>query len=177
MTRGITRAFFPHGLGHSLGSRATTSAARLTKPRPDTPFLRNTSIIDVGQVFTIEPGIYFIEPLLAPYRAKEASGIDWKLVREPLSALGGVRIEDRRGGDGRRKRGDPEPHPRDLRRESLNLGWRSSSRAAGGTRTLSLRPPSPLHRIGERDEGLLSHRRAPSSVSSLLKKIVRSSPR
>jgi Xaa-Pro dipeptidase len=93
VTRGITRAFFPHGLGHSLGLQCHDVGCALLKPRSDNPFLRNTSIIDVGQVFTIEPGIYFIEPLLAPVRAKESAGIDWKLVKE-LSALGGVRIED-----------------------------------------------------------------------------------
>jgi Xaa-Pro dipeptidase len=93
VTRGITRAFFPHGLGHSLGLQCHDVGCALLKPRADNPFLRNTSIIDVGQVFTIEPGVYFIEPLLAPVRAKESAGIDWKLVKE-LSALGGVRIED-----------------------------------------------------------------------------------
>jgi Xaa-Pro dipeptidase len=93
VTRGITRAFFPHGLGHSLGLQCHDVGCALTKPRADNPFLRNTSVIDVGQVFTIEPGIYFIEPLLAPVRAKESNGIDWKLVKE-LGALGGVRIED-----------------------------------------------------------------------------------
>ena len=93
VTRGITRAFYPHGLGHSLGLQCHDVGCALTKPRADNPFLRNTSVIDVGQVFTIEPGIYFIEPLLAPVRAKESSGIDWKLVGE-IAALGGVRIED-----------------------------------------------------------------------------------
>jgi Xaa-Pro dipeptidase len=92
--RGVTRAFFPHGLGHSLGLQCHDVGCALLKPRADNPFLRNTSRIDVGQVFTIEPGIYFIEPLLAPLRARDvASGIDWKLVAE-LATLGGVRIED-----------------------------------------------------------------------------------
>jgi Xaa-Pro dipeptidase len=93
VSRGITRAFYPHGLGHSLGLQCHDVGCALLKPRADNPFLRNTSIIDVGQVFTIEPGIYFIEPLLAPVRAKETSGIDWKLVKE-MASLGGVRIED-----------------------------------------------------------------------------------
>ncbi len=93
--RGVTRAFFPHGLGHSLGLQCHDVGCALLKPRADNPFLRNTSRIGVGQVFTIEPGIYFIEPLLAPLRARDdvARGIDWTLVGE-LSALGGVRIED-----------------------------------------------------------------------------------
>jgi Xaa-Pro dipeptidase len=92
---GVTRAFYPHGLGHSLGLQCHDVGCALMKPRADNPFLRNTSRIGVGQVFTIEPGIYFIEPLLAPLRGRQdvARGIDWKLVAE-LSALGGVRIED-----------------------------------------------------------------------------------
>jgi Xaa-Pro dipeptidase len=92
--RGVTRAFYPHGLGHSLGLQTHDVGCALMKPRDDNPFLRNTSKIEVGQVFTIEPGVYFIEPLLAPLRAKDvAKGIDWKLVGE-LGKLGGVRIED-----------------------------------------------------------------------------------
>jgi Xaa-Pro dipeptidase len=56
--------------------------------------LRNTSIITEGQVFTVEPGIYFIEGLLAQLQASEhASKVDWTLVRE-LAIMGGVRIED-----------------------------------------------------------------------------------
>jgi Xaa-Pro dipeptidase len=91
---GVTRAFFPHGLGHSLGIQTHDVGCALVKPRADNPFLRNTSMVEVDQVFTIEPGIYFIEPLLAPLRAKDLSkGVDWRLVGE-LSALGGVRIED-----------------------------------------------------------------------------------
>jgi Xaa-Pro dipeptidase len=64
------------------------------KPRADNPFLRNTSIIATDQVFTIEPGIYFIDSLLEKLRSEEvAKYIDWKLVAA-LSPLGGVRIED-----------------------------------------------------------------------------------
>src|SRR5438105_8430947 len=89
--RGITRAFYPHGLGHSLGLQCHDVGCALRPPRADNPFLRNTSVIAEGQVFTIEPGIYFIEALLAPWR--KSSDIDWKLV-DALAAFGGVRIED-----------------------------------------------------------------------------------
>ena len=41
---------------------------KLRPPRPENKFLRNTSTIEVGQVFTIEPGFYFIDGLLAPLR-------------------------------------------------------------------------------------------------------------
>lgn len=91
---GITRAFFPHGLGHSLGLQCHDVGCALIKPRPDNPFLRNTSTIATGQCFTIEPGIYFIGSLLAKLRdGAHAAAIDWPLVSE-LSKFGGIRIED-----------------------------------------------------------------------------------
>jgi Xaa-Pro dipeptidase len=66
----------------------------LVRPQPSNPFLRNTSTIVAGQCFTIEPGVYFIEPLLAPLReGPQAAGVDWALVGE-LRKFGGVRIED-----------------------------------------------------------------------------------
>lgn len=99
VSRGITRAFYPHGLGHSLGLQCHDVGCALRPPRADNPFLRNTTQIAEDQVFTIEPGLYFIEALLAPLRS--SSDIDWKLV-DALAALGGVRIEDdivvRKGG-------------------------------------------------------------------------------
>jgi Xaa-Pro dipeptidase len=89
--RGITRAFYPHGLGHSLGLQCHDVGCALRPPRADNPFLRNTTVITEGQVFTIEPGIYFIDSLLEPLG--KSPDIDWKLV-DALAAFGGVRIED-----------------------------------------------------------------------------------
>jgi Xaa-Pro dipeptidase len=90
----ITRAFFPHGLGHSLGLQCHDVGCALVKPKQNNPYLRNTSTITLGQVFTIEPGIYFIEPLLAELRtSKNAPSVNWPLV-DALAKLGGVRIED-----------------------------------------------------------------------------------
>ena len=64
------------------------------KPRADNPFLRNTSQIAEGQVFTIEPGLYFVDSLLLELRNKpEGKLVDWNLV-EALAPLGGIRIED-----------------------------------------------------------------------------------
>jgi Xaa-Pro dipeptidase len=94
VSSGATRAFFPHGLGHSLGLQCHDVGCALVKPQPDNPFLRHTSTIVEGQCFTIEPGIYFIDPLLEKLRQEPvAGGIDWPLVDE-LKKLGGVRIED-----------------------------------------------------------------------------------
>ena len=91
VSRGITRAFYPHGLGHALGLQVHDVGCALRPPRKDNPFLRNTTVIAEGQVFTIEPGIYFIDALLAPLR--KSPDVDWKLV-DGLAAFGGVRIED-----------------------------------------------------------------------------------
>jgi Xaa-Pro dipeptidase len=94
VARGVTRALFPHGLGHSLGIQVHDVGMKLRAPRPDNPFLRNTSVIEVGQVFTIEPGCYVIDGLLAPLRADDrAALLDWKAI-EALRPFGGVRIED-----------------------------------------------------------------------------------
>ena len=92
---GVTRAFYPHGLGHSLGLQTHDVGCALRPPREDNPFLRNTSDVAVGQVVTIEPGVYFIEALLAELRAqsRHRASIDWSLV-DALTPLGGARTED-----------------------------------------------------------------------------------
>lgn len=92
--RGITRALFPHGLGHSLGVMVHDVGMKLRPPRDDNKFLRNTSKIEVGHVFTIEPGIYFIDGLLNPLKQEDRGRmLDWKLIDE-LRPFGGIRIED-----------------------------------------------------------------------------------
>jgi len=87
---GLSRAFFPHGLGHSLGLVCHDVGCALVRPRVENPFLRNTASITAGQVFTIEPGVYFIDELIAQL---PATAVDAKIVRE-LAGFGGVRIED-----------------------------------------------------------------------------------
>jgi Xaa-Pro dipeptidase len=91
---GVSRTFFPHGLGHSLGLQCHDVGCALVKPKVDNPYLRNTSTIAETQVFTVEPGIYFIDSLLdALKQGPQAGAIDWRLV-DALRPLGGVRIED-----------------------------------------------------------------------------------
>jgi len=98
---GLTRPFFPHGLGHFLGLQVHDVGGRQLAPEGGTlpppaehPYLRTTRTIEADQVFTVEPGIYFIEMLLREHRGgPHARAIDWQLVRE-LAPCGGIRIED-----------------------------------------------------------------------------------
>jgi Xaa-Pro dipeptidase len=58
------------------------------------PYLRVTRSVEARQVFTIEPGLYFIDSLLAKLKASEnAQSINWDKV-ERLRPFGGIRIED-----------------------------------------------------------------------------------
>jgi Xaa-Pro dipeptidase len=92
--RGVTRALYPHGLGHSLGVTVHDVGCRPRSPRAENKFLRNTSVIEPGQVFTIEPGIYVIDPLLAPLQSDDRRDlVDWAVIAE-LRPFGGVRVED-----------------------------------------------------------------------------------
>ncbi|MGB5622937.1 MAG: Xaa-Pro dipeptidase [Gammaproteobacteria bacterium] len=98
---GVTSAFFPHGLGHHLGLQVHDRGGKLADPAgalipqpADHPFLRNLRPIEPGNVFTIEPGIYVIEQLLAPLRERvEGRSVNWDRVAE-IAPCGGVRIED-----------------------------------------------------------------------------------
>jgi len=101
MKKGLTRPFFPHGLGHHLGiqihdigGKLATPEGKLHPPPKAYPSLRNTRTLDVGHLVTIEPGLYFIPMLLKPFRTgPDAKAFNWKLIDE-LTPLGGIRIED-----------------------------------------------------------------------------------
>ncbi len=101
VTAGLTRPFFPHGLGHFLGLQVhdvaghqRTAAGGKLPPPPEHPFLRTTRKIAADQVFTVEPGVYFIELLLREHRSGPRRELfDWPLI-ERLKRCGGVRIED-----------------------------------------------------------------------------------
>ncbi|MBT8049090.1 MAG: Xaa-Pro dipeptidase [Xanthomonadales bacterium] len=97
---GLSSVFYPHGLGHFLGLQTHDVAGLIDNrgheiPRPDGhPFLRLTRVLEAGNVLTIEPGLYFIAPLLEMWREeREPSMINWARVEE-LAPYGGVRIED-----------------------------------------------------------------------------------
>lgn len=98
---GIVSTFFPHGLGHLLGLQVHDVAGfqrdehggRIERPAGH-PFLRLTRTLGPGMVVTIEPGIYFIDTLLAKLRQTgHRSAVNWDLVSH-LRQFGGVRIED-----------------------------------------------------------------------------------
>jgi Xaa-Pro dipeptidase len=98
---GLTRTFFPHGIGHLLGLQVHDVGGTMAdpsgtqRPRPEGhPWLRLTRDLEPGFVVTIEPGVYFIDLLLAEARADgRAALIDWTQV-EALRPFGGIRIED-----------------------------------------------------------------------------------
>lgn len=97
----LTFNFLPHGLGHLLGLQVhdvagfQQSQAGGNVPAPEKyPALRLTRNIAEGQVFTIEPGLYFIPLLLEKLRQSEhSSDVNWSII-EKLMPHGGIRIED-----------------------------------------------------------------------------------
>jgi len=97
----ISATFLPHGVGHYLGLQVhdigghmADARGKVVTPPKEHQFLRLTRSIEPRNVFTIEPGFYFIEPLLAELRKSEnAKLIDWTRV-DRFRKYGGVRIED-----------------------------------------------------------------------------------
>lgn len=96
----VHRVFYPHGVGHLLGldvhdvgpiEYQSGKIKKQKKPKN----LRTTRILKVGNVITVEPGIYFIEAFFdsPEARKKYAPYIDWKIA-ERYRAVGGIRIED-----------------------------------------------------------------------------------
>ncbi|REL25100.1 Xaa-Pro dipeptidase [Thalassotalea euphylliae] len=99
--QGIVSTFFPHGLGHHLGLQvhdvggfmADERGTHIDSPAKH-PFLRTSRAVEAGQVFTIEPGLYFIDSLLGELKAGEHShAVNWAQV-EKFKPFGGIRIED-----------------------------------------------------------------------------------
>jgi Xaa-Pro dipeptidase len=98
---GVSTAFFPHGLGHPLGLQVHDVAGFQkdenggTIPRPTAhPYLRFTRTLQPRMVVTIEPGIYFIDLLLAKLKqTPQARDVNWDKV-DAFRRYGGIRIED-----------------------------------------------------------------------------------
>ncbi|OJA21141.1 hypothetical protein AZE42_04362 [Rhizopogon vesiculosus] len=100
---GISSAFFPHGVGHSLGMdvhdvpSASKPAVNSTIPQDNVghpnfyTYLRLRLPLAEGMVVTVEPGIYFHEHLLKTAEESEYVNHD---VLNKYREVGGVRIED-----------------------------------------------------------------------------------
>lgn len=104
LASGISAAFFPHGVGHSLGMDVH-DVPSASKPEVNNTigkglelgppefyaYLRLMLPLEVGMVVTVEPGIYFSQHLLAPIR--DSKHIDHQVLKR-YESVGGVRIED-----------------------------------------------------------------------------------
>jgi Xaa-Pro dipeptidase len=101
LQRRISSTFFPHGVGHYLGLQVHDVGGFMadrggkTIPKPEGhPYLRLTRVVEAGHVFTIEPGLYFIDTLLAELRNNEnAKFVNWEKAGA-FRKYGGIRIED-----------------------------------------------------------------------------------
>jgi Xaa-Pro dipeptidase len=97
----VVDSFMPHGLGHLLGLQVhdvggnlADPAGRRLAPPKRFPRLRLTRRLEPGMVVTIEPGIYFIDSLLARLRkSRYGRQMNWKKLAS-LHRHGGIRIED-----------------------------------------------------------------------------------
>lgn len=94
VAEGITRAFFPHGIGHFLGVQVHDVAGKPVTPPADAPFLRLMRTLEPGMVVTIEPGLYFIPSLLEPLISGPLGHHINRPLMEELQGCGGIRIED-----------------------------------------------------------------------------------
>ncbi|KAF8882275.1 Creatinase/aminopeptidase [Infundibulicybe gibba] len=102
LASGVSSAFFPHGVGHSLGMDVhdVPSASKPAVNNSITTTLGHASFYEylrlrlplaIGMVVTVEPGIYFSPHLIAPVR--ESKHIDLAVLKR-YESVGGVRIED-----------------------------------------------------------------------------------
>jgi Xaa-Pro dipeptidase len=97
----ITASFYPHGLGHHLGSNVHDRGGNLANAQGDKvpasekyPKLRSSAPMVANQIHTVEPGLYFIPSLLDRLRVGEHAGkFNWSRVDEFIP-FGGIRIED-----------------------------------------------------------------------------------
>lgn len=97
----IIHAFYPHGLSHHLGCNVHDKGSRLANAQGDQipvsakyPHLRASAAMVENQVYTVEPGIYFIPGLLDQLKAsKNKNAVNWDQIKHWLR-YGGIRVED-----------------------------------------------------------------------------------
>lgn len=101
LEKDLVRTFYPHGVGHHLGIQVHDLGAHLEDENGKVavksekyPTLRATRILEPSMVYTVEPGLYFIDSLLDEVKASEnSSAFNWKKIEE-FKKFGGIRIED-----------------------------------------------------------------------------------
>ncbi|KAL4258693.1 peptidase M24B family protein [Pleurotus pulmonarius] len=104
LASGISSAFFPHGVGHSLGmdvhdvpeaskptNNPTIQIGETKGHESFYSFLRLRLPLEKNMVVTVEPGCYFSPHLIAPVRDSKYINLD---VLKRYEGVGGVRIED-----------------------------------------------------------------------------------
>ena len=96
--RGLSKLFSPAGVGHYIGLQVHDIGNFLLDEKGTQiqrsqkhPFLRLRKDIEVGNVFTIEPGVYIIDQLLKPYFGQKE--FNWDVI-EKFRSFGGARMED-----------------------------------------------------------------------------------
>ncbi|MBK8980400.1 MAG: aminopeptidase P family protein [Planctomycetes bacterium] len=108
---GAHAVFYPHGVGHMLGidvhdmegfgDRIHYPNGRKRSTQFGTAFVRMDRDLEVGNVFTIEPGIYFVPAILhePELRMRFEGSVDYAAAERFLAhndgrGFGGIRIED-----------------------------------------------------------------------------------
>jgi Xaa-Pro aminopeptidase len=95
--QGAVTLFFPHGVGHMVGLGVRDAGGQVSGREPlgpAFPSLRVDLPLEAGYAMTVEPGLYFVPPLLdRDTRERFRVEIDWDRA-DALSGLGGVRLED-----------------------------------------------------------------------------------
>ena len=96
--KGYSKLFSPAGIGHyiglqvhDIGNTLLDEDGKLIGKSDAHPFLRLRKDIEVGNVFTIEPGIYVIDQLLKPHYGKKE--FNWDTI-DQFRSYGGARVED-----------------------------------------------------------------------------------
>jgi Xaa-Pro aminopeptidase len=106
VNHGAHALFFPHGIGHMLGLDVHDMedigedyiGYDQEFKRPDqfgTAYLRMAKRLQEGNVVTVEPGIYFIGPLIEKWHSegRYRDFIDYRALTKFVN-FGGIRIED-----------------------------------------------------------------------------------
>jgi len=96
--KGYSKLFSPAGIGHyiglqvhDIGNTLLSDDGKKIGKSESHPFLRLRKDIEVGNVFTVEPGLYVIDQLLKPHYGKKE--FNWDVI-DKFRPYGGPRVED-----------------------------------------------------------------------------------